>query len=90
VNRRAEMWWTLREHLRADELAIDPKDVRLAADLTNVKFGYDSRGRIKLESKDDIKKRLGRSPDRGDALALAVWVWRDRGPAPTKFGVFSL
>ena len=47
---------------------------KLAADLTNVKFSYDSRGRIKLESKDEIKKRLGRSPDRGDALAIANWV----------------
>lgn len=73
VNARAEMWWALREALTAGDLSL-PNDRKLAADLTNVKFGYDSRGRIKLESKDDIKKRLGRSPDRGDALAIANWV----------------
>ena len=31
---------------------------------------YDSRGRLQLEEKDEIKKRLGRSPDLADALAL--------------------
>lgn len=73
VNARAEMWWALREALQAGDLAL-PEDRKMAADLTNVKFSYDSRGRIKLESKDEIKKRLGRSPDRGDALAIANWV----------------
>lgn len=73
VNARAEMWWALREALQAGDLLL-PDDRKLAADLTNVKFSYDSRGRIKLESKEEIKKRLGRSPDRGDALAIANWV----------------
>jgi hypothetical protein len=70
-NRRAEMWWLIREMLQKDELALPP-DSRLAVDLTNIKFTYDSRGRIKLESKDEVKKRIGRSPDRGDALGLAL------------------
>jgi phage terminase large subunit len=73
VNARAEMWWGLREALQAGDLSL-PDDRKLAADLTNVKFSYDSRGRIKLEAKDEIKKRIGRSPDRGDALAIANWV----------------
>lgn len=71
VNRRAELWWGLRDALKAGRIAL-PDDRRLAADLTNVRYSFDSRGRIKLESKDDIRKRLGRSPDRGDALALAA------------------
>ncbi len=71
LNRRAESWWLIREMLKKDELNLPP-DNKLAADLTNIKFGYTSRGQIKLESKDDIKKRLGRSPDRGDALAICL------------------
>lgn len=71
VNRRAELWWQMREALRLGGVALPPDD-RLEADLTAVRFSYDSRGRLKLEAKDDLKKRLGRSPDRGDALALAV------------------
>src|SRR5882672_7800188 len=78
VNARAEMWWALREALKAGDLAL-PDDRKMAADLSNVKVAYDSRGRIKLESKDDIKRRLGRSPDRGDALAIANWVRVPRG-----------
>ncbi|HXG83046.1 MAG TPA: hypothetical protein VNI84_03370, partial [Pyrinomonadaceae bacterium] len=71
LNRRAESWWLIREMLKKDELDLPP-DNKLAADLTNIKFNYTSRGQIKLESKDEIKKRTGRSPDRGDALAIAL------------------
>lgn len=78
VNRRAEMYWALREALKAGDISL-PDDRKLAADLTNHKFTYDSRGRIKLESKDDLKKRLGRSPDRADAVAIANWVRVPRG-----------
>lgn len=71
INRRAETWWLIREALKKDEISLPP-DNKLAADLTNIKFTYTSKGQIKLESKDDIKKRIGRSPDRGDALAIAL------------------
>lgn len=71
LNRRAESWWLIREMLSKDELDLPP-DNKLAADLTNVKFSYTSKGQIKLESKDEIKKRLTRSPDRGDALAICL------------------
>lgn len=71
LNRRAETWWMIREALRKDEITLPP-DNKLAADLTNIKYSYTSKGQIKLESKDEVKKRLGRSPDRGDALAIAL------------------
>lgn len=71
LNRRAETWWMIRDGLKNNELHLPP-DNKLAADLTNIKFTYTSKGQIKLESKDDIKKRIGRSPDRGDALAIAI------------------
>lgn len=71
LNRRAETWWMIREALKKDEISLPP-DNKLAADLTNIKYTYTSRGQIKLESKEDVRKRLGRSPDRGDALAIAL------------------
>lgn len=71
LNRRAESWWLIRELLKKNELNLPP-DNKLAADLTNIKFSYTSKGQIKLEAKDEIKKRIGRSPDRGDALAIAL------------------
>lgn len=78
VNLRAEMWWALRTELENATLALPP-DPKLKGDLTNLKYSYDSRGRVMLEKKQDLKSRIGRSPDRGDALAIAVWAWKNRG-----------
>jgi len=79
ANARAETYWVARDFLKALEIALPP-DHRLAGDLAASKLLYDSRGRIRLESKDDLKKpdRLGRSPDRGDAFVLAAWAYRAR------------
>lgn len=70
VNKRAEMWGALRDWL-ADELPADiPDEDSLQADLVGPQYSYDSSGRLKLESKEDMKKRGIRSPDLADALAL--------------------
>lgn len=73
VNRRAEVWWRLREAL--DPLAnvpiALPPDSRLHADLCAPTWTLTTHG-IQVESKEDIKSRLGRSPDRGDAVTLAL------------------
>ncbi len=74
VNRRAEAWWRLREALDpsgADcaEIAL-PDDPILLRDLTAPTFRVGPKG-IQVEAKDEIKARLGRSPDRGDAVVMA-------------------
>ena len=46
------------------------RDPQLDADLSTPKYWYDLHGRVQLESKDELRKRLGRSPDSADALAL--------------------
>jgi phage terminase large subunit len=68
ANRRAEMWDAVREWLTGKVQL--PKDDKLLDDLCSVNKKYDQKGRLQLESKDDVKKRLGRSPDKADALAL--------------------
>lgn len=45
----------------------------LSGELTAMKFKYTSAGKIALEPKDEMKKRLGYSPDLADALALAFF-----------------
>ena len=73
ANRRAELWWRMREALapeRAAKVALPP-DQRLFADLTAPHYRVTARG-ILVEEKEAIKKRLGRSPDRGDAVVLAA------------------
>ena len=70
VNRRAEMWDNAKMWL-TQELPVQlPHDDELLNDLCSVNKKYDSLGRLQLESKDDIKKRLGRSPDKADAFVL--------------------
>ena len=69
-NRRAEMWDGLRQWLNSTPTVKIPDDENLCAELCSVNKKYDSRGRLQLEEKDEIKKRLGRSPDMADALAL--------------------
>jgi len=69
-NRRAEMWDELRQWLNSEPAVKIPDNEGLCAELCTVNKKYDSRGRLQLEEKDEIKKRLGRSPDMADALAL--------------------
>lgn len=73
ANKRAEWYWTLREALDPDfgENVALPPDRELKADLTAPRWKLTVRG-IQVESKDDIIKRIGRSPDCGDALVYSV------------------
>lgn len=73
-NVRSEAWWRLREALDPDQrggaqMAL-PDDRILLADLTAPKFEVLNRGAIQVEAKDKLVKRLGRSPDRGDAIVM--------------------
>lgn len=72
ANVRAELWSDMRDWLIAGGLLGD--DEELAEDLTAPDFLFDLRGRIQVEKKDAIRARLGRSPDRADALALTFAV----------------
>lgn len=49
------------------------EDAKLSAELHQMEWKPDHRGRLKVTPKVDIRKALGRSPDRFDALALSVW-----------------
>jgi hypothetical protein len=86
VNCRAGAWWNLREMLDPDSgIAVAlPDDDLLIGDLTAPKWRVASGGRIQVESKEDIKKRLGRSTDDGDAVVQAFWEGEEEaGPAST-------
>ena len=68
-NKRAEMWGLMHEWLK-DQPSQIPDDDDIEIDLCGIHYSYDSNGRMKLESKEDAKKRGIKSPDDGDALAL--------------------
>lgn len=74
-NKRAEMYWRLREALDPtgpDPIALPP-DMELLGDLTAPRYKVVTMGRgaaIQIHSKDEIREALGRSPDKGDAVAM--------------------
>ncbi len=91
VNKRAAAWWNLRELLdpaNGHSIALPPDDL-LTGDLTAPHYRQSSGGRILVESKEDIRKRLGRSTDSGDAVVQSFW--QDRAPAypPPQIGRVS-
>lgn len=67
-NRRSEMWDNMRIWLESGGAIPDMSDLK--SDLVTPMYTLNKRDKFQLESKDDIKKRLGRSPDLADALAL--------------------
>lgn len=74
-NVRAAAYWRLRELLDPDggfDICL-PDDKEMIADLTSPRWELRPGGKIYIEAKDDIIDRLGRSPDCGDAVALAYW-----------------
>lgn len=67
-NQRSECWGKMRDFLEHGAI---PNDDDLANELSSLDYGYDARFRIQLQSKKDLKKNGGKSPDRADSLALS-------------------
>ena len=69
ANKRTEMWFEARDWLQAGGVLPDHR--QLKSDLATPTYRFTTGQDVyALESKDDIKKRINRSPDYGDALAL--------------------
>lgn len=68
ANRRTEMHFKLSQWIKNEGRI--PDDIGLKQELCAPFYGYDRKGRMILEPKDDIKERIERSPDEADALAL--------------------
>lgn len=70
LNKRAEMWCLMKDWLVKEE-GVLPRDEELKEQLIAPEYMFTpAKNQIQLEAKKDIKKRLGVSPDKADALAL--------------------
>lgn len=69
-NKRAEMWGEMRDWLQDGSLVNNDLTEELLEDLISPEYFVTPGEQIQLESKEDIKERIGRSPDLGDAVAL--------------------
>jgi hypothetical protein len=76
LNLRAELWWEVGRGMSErggwDLSGMENADTT-CAQLLEPRWDVDPQGRIRVEPKDDIRKRLGRSPDNADALLLAFY-----------------
>lgn len=68
-----ELWWNLRDllHPMSKTPIALPRDNKLLGELSGRRYRNTKDNRLQVESKDDFKKRLQRSPDRADAVVLA-------------------
>lgn len=76
ANVRAEMWWEvgrLMSQERLWDLSKMANGDTTCAQLLEPRWEIGARGEIKIEKKDEIRKRLERSPDNADALLLAYY-----------------
>lgn len=71
VNLRAELWFKAKAFLEARDSKL-PVDENLLGDLVAPRYSFASNGRIKIESKEDMRKRGLPSPDRADAVCLTM------------------
>jgi hypothetical protein len=73
LNQRAEMWWMARDAIRDQVWDLSGLEKKCKGDWLAPKWKKNSRGLIQIEDKDEIKKRLKRSPDHGESALLAAF-----------------
>ena len=66
---RDQMWWACREWLREEEAMLPPEPM-LLEELMTPTYRINDRGRLQLNSKDEMREKLKRSPNYADALVL--------------------
>ena len=79
---RDDLWWAAREWFMAKDCSM-PNDELLISELSAPTYDFHSSGRVVVESKKDLKERIGKSPDVADAFNLTfAGMARRRQPLP--------
>lgn len=71
LNLRAELWFKCKAWLEGMDVSL-PHDDALYAELAAPRYMFTSSGKMQVESKESMKRRGVRSPDRADAVCLAL------------------
>jgi len=71
MNLRSELWFKAKAWLE-DRSCKLPKDDQFISELTSIRYSFTSSGKMKAESKDEMRKRGLGSPDLADALCLSM------------------
>lgn len=73
ANLRAQMWWEAADKFAESKVALPSDDYELARQLGSVRFDPTGVGKLLVQDKQEIKKLLGRSPDRADAFVMGLF-----------------
>lgn len=73
ANIRAASYYTLKDWFENGFLCVAEKDKEVIKELEHIKMKYRSNGVRVIQSKQDMKKERGYSPDNADSLNMAVW-----------------
>lgn len=73
LNARSEMHWEVRQGLKDGRYKVAVHSEDIENQITSLRYEITSTDRIKIEPKDKVKQRLGRSPDESDAVCLAYY-----------------
>lgn len=68
-DKKAQYFWNIRELFQSKAIS-GVTDERTISQLTSIRYRPNSKGKIEIESKDDLRKRGVKSPDRAEALML--------------------
>lgn len=71
TNLRSELWFKMRGMLEERTSKL-PQNEQLLAELTSIRYSFASNGKMKAESKDEMKRRGLHSPDIADAVCLTL------------------
>lgn len=71
-NMATEMWAETSLAVRRQDIIL-PEDQTLLGQLTTRRIKYDAKGRFWMETKEELKERGIKSPDRADAICGAYW-----------------
>ena len=74
-NLRAEIWDTVGQMMANGDVEIHEMDDTLEGQLVTPTYDF-RRGKMWIQDKDEIKAKLGRSPDQADAYVIGVWASR--------------
>lgn len=92
ANMRAYLHWAVRDWLdpKNNTGACLPPDDDFAAEATEISWSFQSNGKIIIEPKEDIKERLGKSPDKWDSLTYSFWPEEAKKMLPKNISKASL
>lgn len=67
-NARSAWWWALRKRFERNAITMQVRDPKLDAQLSQITYSVKEAGAIRIETKDEMRRRGLESPDRADAV----------------------